>query len=109
MLCGLAFAAPICAYSATQDREVGFTSLYRFVIVPLFLFSGTFFPITQLPGWMQVVAYATPLFHGVSLCRDLTLGHVAWWPDLGSVAYLVSLVVGGVVMARRTFAKRLVV
>ena len=41
----------------------------RFGAVPLMLFSGTFFPISQLPGWVRPVAYATPLWHGVALCR----------------------------------------
>ena len=48
-----------------------FSVIYRFGLIPLFLFSGTFFPISQLPGWLQPVAYATPLYHGVALCRGL--------------------------------------
>ena len=56
----------------------------------MFLFSGTFFPISQLPTWLQAVAYVTPLYHGVALCRDLTLGQVGW-ADLGHAAYLCAL------------------
>ncbi|HEY5335651.1 MAG TPA: ABC transporter permease, partial [Mycobacteriales bacterium] len=73
-----------------------------------FLFSGTFFPITQLPRWMQYVAYATPLWHGVALTRDLVLGQIRALDDVGHLAYLVALTVLGVVLARRTFARRLV-
>ena len=41
----------------------------RFLILPLFLFSGTFFPLTQLPTWLQTVVWLSPLWHGVELCR----------------------------------------
>ena len=58
---------------------------------------------------LQVVAYATPLFHGVALCRDLTLGRCTRWPDLGHAAYLCLWVGVGYAVGRRTFAKRLVV
>ena len=50
--------------------------VFRFGAVPLMLFSGTFFPVSQLPGWLRPVAYATPLWHGVALCRALSLGTV---------------------------------
>ncbi len=108
VLTGAAFAAPVAAFAATQDKDSSFSTLYRFAIIPMFLFSGTFFPITQMPSWLQVVAYATPLYHGVTLCRDLTLGTVGWH-DLGSLAYLVALTVVGYVAGRRTFARRLVI
>jgi lipooligosaccharide transport system permease protein len=58
---GLAFATPIAAFAATQKNDTGFATLYRFGLIPLFLFSGTFFPISQLPGWLQALARATPL------------------------------------------------
>ena len=93
VLTGMAFGAPMAAFSATQDKDSSFSTLYRFVIIPLFLFSGTFFPISQLPRVLQFLAYVTPLYHGVALCRDLTLGHVDGWVDLGHAAYL-SLWVG---------------
>jgi lipooligosaccharide transport system permease protein len=109
VLTGMAFAAPMAAFSATQEKDSAFTTLYRFVVIPLFLFSGTFFPVSQLPPVLQPVAYATPLFHGVALCRDLTLGRVVLWVDLGHAAYLALWVGAGYVLARRTFAKRLVV
>jgi lipooligosaccharide transport system permease protein len=109
VLTGLAFGVPMAAFSATQDKDTAFITLYRFVVVPLFLFSGTFFPISQLPHALQYLAYVTPLFHGVALCRDLTLGQVHLWVDLGHTAYLAVWVAAGYVIGRRTFAKRLVV
>ncbi len=105
---GLAFAAPIAAFAATQDKDVGFTSIYRFVLIPLFLFSGTFFPVSELPGWLRPVAYATPLYHGVSLCRGLVLGTATLWPAVGDAAYLVALAGVGYALARGTFRRRLV-
>ena len=108
VLTGLAFAGPVSAFAATQDKDSSFSTLYRFAIIPMFLFSGTFFPISQLPEWLQALAYATPLYHGVALCRDLTLGLVSW-ADLGHAAYLSACFAVGYLAGRRTFARRLVV
>ena len=106
MLTGMAFGVPMAAFSATRDKDTAFITLYRFVVVPLFLFSGTFFPISQLPLALQYLAYVTPLFHGVALCRDLTLGQVHLWVDLGHAAYLALWVGVGYAAGRRTFAGR---
>jgi lipooligosaccharide transport system permease protein len=108
VITGTAFSAPLAAFAATQQRDLAFTTVYRFVLIPLFLFSGTFFPVSQLPGWLQPVAYATPLFHGVDLCRGLVLGTLTLAGGLGDAAYLVGLTVIGFLWARRTFAARLV-
>jgi lipooligosaccharide transport system permease protein len=109
VLTGMAFATPMTAFAATQEKDTSFITIYRFVVVPLFLFSGTFFPISQLPVVLQWVAYVTPLYHGVALCRDLTLGHVDGWVDLGHAAYLGLWVSVGYLVGTRTYAKRLVV
>ena len=96
VLTGLAFAAPIAAFAATQENDTGFSTIYRFGLIPLFLFSGTFFPITQLPGWLQPVAEATPLYHGVALCRALVLGQrAAGRGRAPTLAYLVALTAVG--------------
>jgi lipooligosaccharide transport system permease protein len=109
VLTGMAFGAPMTAFAATMEKDTAFITIYRFVVVPLFLFSGTFFPVSQLPVVLQWIAYATPLFHGVSLCRDLTLGRVDTWVDLGHAAYLLAWVSVGYAVGRRTYARRLVV
>ena len=73
VLTGLAFAGPIAAFSATQRNVEKFNAVFRFGITPLFLFSGTFFPIESLPTFLQAVAWFTPLYHGVALaagCRS---------------------------------------
>jgi lipooligosaccharide transport system permease protein len=106
---GLAFAGPITAYGAQLENETGLTAVFRFVITPLFLFSGTFFPIDQLPGWMQPVAYVTPLWHGVETTRAAALGiDSAWHPALHLAVMLAFLVVGAAI-ADRFYRRRLVI
>lgn len=107
VLTGLAFAAPVAAFTATQESDSGLSMIYRFGVVPLFLFSGTFFPVSQLPVAIRPIAYVTPLWHGVSLCRDLALGRGSvGWMALHA-AYLVVLVVVGTLAARATYSRRL--
>ena len=70
----MAFAGPITAWSASRrSGDQSFPAIMRFGIVPMFLFAGAFYPITQLPGWLQPVARLTPLYHGVELCRGAVL------------------------------------
>ena len=109
VLTGLAFAAPIAAFAATAENDTTFSMLYRFGIIPLFLFSGTFFPITQLPAWLRPVAYLTPLWHGVSLCRALNLGTVDLGQVVIDVAYLAALAAAGLLAGNRTYRRRLYV
>ena len=108
-LCGLAFAAPIAAFSSTQENDQWFPVIFRVGIVPLFLFSGTFFPIEQLPDALQTLARVTPLWHGVELTRGAVLGEgLTVVAAAVHVAYLSALVLGGWLVARRTFTKRMI-
>ncbi len=107
VLTGLAFAAPMTAFSASQENDHTFSIIYRMAIIPLFLFSGVFFPLAQLPGWLQVVARVTPLYHGVALCRGLVLGNLQLADGLVHIAYLGAMVVLGLAWGRRTYTKRL--
>jgi lipooligosaccharide transport system permease protein len=109
VLTGLAFATPIEAWAITRNKDTSFSLLIRFGMIPLFLFSGTFFPVTQLPGWLQPVAYATPLWHGVALCRSLSLGTATLGASLGHVAYLVALAVAGLLAGQHFYRRRLYV
>jgi len=108
VLIGLAHSAPVTAFSAWLERDEGFNALFRFGVMPMFLFSGTFFPVTRLPHPFREVAYATPLWNGVDLTRHLTLGTATLWRSLAHVAYLLLWIAAGQVLARRTFQKRLV-
>jgi lipooligosaccharide transport system permease protein len=107
VLTGLAFATPLEAFAITRDKTNGFSMIFRFVIVPMFLFSGTFFPVSQLPGWIRPVAYVTPLWHGVVLSRSLALGRADWLGALGHLAYLVAFAAAGLIAAERCYARRL--
>lgn len=108
VLTGMAFAVPIAAFSVTVDSDRSFALLLRFVIIPVFLFAGVFFPVSGLPGWLQPVVWATPLFHGVELSRAASLGTAMPLLEvLGHVAYLLAFVVGGYLVALHTYSRRL--
>ena len=110
VLTGLAFAGPIAAFSATQRTVEKFNAVFRFGITPLFLFSGTFFPIDSLPAFLQPIAWLTPLYHGVALSRALSLGYAADEPlvMLAHAAILFAFSAVGAYAAVRTFERKLV-
>ncbi|MBW3575931.1 MAG: ABC transporter permease [Actinobacteria bacterium] len=107
VLCGTAFFAPLAAYSATQHTEVSFPLIMRLGVMPLFLFSGTFFPVEQLPGWARPVALASPLWHGVELARSATTGTFDGSGAVGHVLVLVGVLTLGWYAGTRTFLRRL--
>jgi lipooligosaccharide transport system permease protein len=100
VLTGMAFSAPIAAFSATQRTPDKFNAVFRFGITPLFLFSGTFFPVTAFHGVVRWVVEATPLYRGVVLCRELTTGVLSWGSAV-SVGYLVAMGLLGLLVVRR--------
>ena len=110
VLTGLAFAAPIMAFCATQKTPDKFNAVFRFGITPLFLFSGTFFPVESLPPLIQPLAWITPLWHGVALARGLSLGTIGEQPVLALVhlVILIGFVVVGSWLAVRTMTRALV-
>jgi lipooligosaccharide transport system permease protein len=108
VLTGMAFVTPIFAFTAKQEGDDGFNILFRWIVTPLMLFSGTFFPIEQLPGWMQPLAWVTPLWHGVEACRDVATGSVSWLPFVAHLLVLAGYAAVGWLLAERTFAARLV-
>jgi lipooligosaccharide transport system permease protein len=108
-LTGLAFAAPVAAWAVVVKTESNFTYMFRFGMMPLMLFSGTFFPLSQLPGWLRLLAYATPLWHGVNLCRMLSLGDINVLLAMVDAAYLSALAAVGVWAGTRTYRRRLYV
>jgi lipooligosaccharide transport system permease protein len=107
VLVGTASSMPMAAYASYVERDQSFPPIFRFVVVPMFLFSGAFFPVERMPLVLELVAYATPIWHGVELCRGLTLGTVEAAPALGHVAYLLAWTVGGFLLARRSYRRRL--
>jgi lipooligosaccharide transport system permease protein len=106
-LCAAAFCAPLAAYSVGLESDLAFPVIMRVGVLPLFLFSGTFFPISQLPAWLQPLAVLSPLWHGVELARDATTGSFNLWADVLHVLVLVACLGAGLLWGRRAFARRL--
>lgn len=107
-LTGLACATPVIAWAAKLDDDRALSSFFRFGVMPLFLFSGTFYPVSQLPGWVQPIVWLSPLFHGIELSRGAAgvVGspQFAWWVHLGFLMVLFGV---GLVLAMRNFTNRL--
>ncbi|MEH0823522.1 MULTISPECIES: ABC transporter permease [unclassified Micromonospora] len=108
LLC-LAVAAPTFAYAAAVDSDSWLAMLFRFAVIPMTLFAGVFFPVESLPGVLRWLAYGTPLWHAVDLCRAATLGVAPQWSVPGHLLYLAAWAVGGWLLAARLFRRRLVV
>jgi lipooligosaccharide transport system permease protein len=110
VLTGMAFAAPIAAFSATQRTPNRFNVIFRFGITPLFLFSGTFFPIESLPSFLQPIAWLSPLWHGVDLSRGIVLGTIGQHPAvmLAHVVILSAIVAASTWATIRTIERRLI-
>jgi lipooligosaccharide transport system permease protein len=108
VLTGMALAGPISAYSATREHEgQAFLVIMRFIVTPMFLFSGTFYPISELPAWGRWLAWVSPLWHGTELARGAAIGGLSGGGAVGHVAYLIAWTVAGVVLTRWQFARRL--
>lgn len=107
ILLGLAFATVFFGVSAWMRSEAGFSVMYRLVVIPLFLFSGAFFPISNLSAPMEWLARVTPLWHGVDLTRMLLLDRVDGSTATGHLAYLTAMAVLGWWFAASRLTKRL--
>ncbi|MEU7820214.1 ABC transporter permease [Catellatospora sp. NPDC049111] len=107
VLTGFAFAMPVAAWAVTLPDVRPVQTLFKWVVMPLYLFSGTFFATTQLPEAVQHLVALTPLWHGVELCRTLTLGTATWAGSLTHTAYLAALALAGYLVARRTYHRNL--
>jgi ABC-type polysaccharide/polyol phosphate export permease len=107
ILTGVAFGAPAAAWGVTARQQRDVNTMFRFVIMPLYMFSGTFFAVSQLPHWLRDLAYVTPLWQGVELCRTLALGTATAGGTVVHVAYLAVLAIAGIVVARITYRRRL--
>ena len=109
-LTGLAFAAPVAAWAVTLEKDYPMNYVSRFGGVPMMLFSGTFFPVSRLPGWLQPVAWATPLWHAAALCRGLSLGTGLSAASVAAhVGYLAAMAAAGLWAGSVTYRRRLYV
>ncbi len=109
VLAAAAFGAPLQAYAATlEDEGFQFAFLQRFVVMPMFLFAGTFFPLSVMPAYLQWIGWLSPVWHGSQLARQVTYGAVEpLWLTLTHVAALVAMTVGGLLLVRRYYTRRM--
>lgn len=111
LLIGLAFATPFFGVAARAKSDSIFAVIFRVVVTPLFLFSGAFFPVSNLAAPLRLAAQATPLYHGVELTRAFMLtplDSIDWWAMLGHTAYLLALALLGSAWAVRRLRGRLI-
>jgi lipooligosaccharide transport system permease protein len=109
VMAGAAFGAFMQALAGVLENEnVFFTIVERFIIMPLFLFSGTFYPLTNMPIYLQWIGWISPLWHATELGRWLTYGsEISTTMLLVHFIFLNSILVVGLIASRRIFTRRL--
>lgn len=109
VLSTVAVGAPLQAYSAGLEHESHqFASVFRFIIMPMFLFSGTFYPLSSIPVWLQWIGWISPVWHGAELARVASYG--ADRPLVMIVVHvlvLVAFTLVGTLFAVRRYERRL--
>ena len=109
IMAGAAFGAFMQALAGFLENEnVFFTIVERFIIMPLFLFSGTFYPLSSMPIFLQWIGWISPLWHATELGRWLTYGsEISTTMLLVHFIFLNSILVVGLIASRRIFTRRL--
>jgi lipooligosaccharide transport system permease protein len=109
LLAGVAWAAAIMAVSANLKNDDGvFAIIGRFIIAPMFLFSGTFYPINLMPIYLQWIGWISPLWHATQLGRIYTIGIVEpAWLQATHYAYFIVMFVVSMALIYRIFKRRL--
>ena len=109
ILAGMAFASAMLAVTSYVKQDDGFFAIVgRFVIAPMFMFSGTYYPLDILPLPLQVVGWISPLWHATNLGRELSYGiDNPGWLTLIHYGYFVVIYIAGQIVAVRKFRKRL--
>ncbi|WP_423183964.1 ABC transporter permease [Arthrobacter sp. NyZ413] len=106
---GLSFGLPLMAYASSITKDSGqFALVQRFIVVPLFLFSGTFFPLDSLPLAVRWIGWISPVWHGTQLGRVFTYG-LEEGPvlTLVHVVFLLGTAAAGWTLTRRRFVRRM--
>lgn len=108
-LAGMSFGSLMLAATSFVKEDDGFFAIvYRFVVAPMFLFSGTFYPLEQMPIFLQWIGWISPLWHSTNLSRALSYGlEVQGWLLIVHVVFLVGTLVLGLLIGKRQFARRL--
>ncbi len=107
MLSGGALSAGAMILTGVTKEIASLEKVMTLVVFPLFLFSGTFFPVSLYPEYLRPVVQATPLYHSASLLRALTTGEVGLG-TLWHVVYLVAMLVIASIVATRLIRRRLI-
>jgi lipooligosaccharide transport system permease protein len=109
LLAGLAFASAMLATASYVVEDDGFFAIVgRFIVGPMFLFSGTFYPLELMPIYLQWIGWVSPLWHATSLGRHFSFGlPVEPWLLAVHFGYLVAIAAVGLVLAGRKFEERL--
>lgn len=108
-IAGLAFGAPVMAYAATiEDEGFQFAMIQRFIVMPMFLFAGTFYPLASMPIYLQWIGWISPMWHGTQLARALSFGlELPGWQVAMHLGFLLALLGVGALLAVRNFVARL--
>lgn len=106
---GMSFGALMLAATSFVKEDEGFFAIVaRFIVAPMFLFSGTFYPLEQMPVFLQWIGWISPLWHSTNFARSISFGlEVPGWLMIVHAAFLVISLVLGMIIARRQFASRL--
>jgi lipooligosaccharide transport system permease protein len=108
-LAGLSFGLPLMAYAASIKEDKGqFAMVMRFIVMPLFLFSGTFFPLDTLPLAVRWIGWISPIWHGTELGRVFSYGYEeAPLLTVAHLVFLLALTAAGWILTKRQFIRRM--
>lgn len=109
MVAALAFGAAMLAVTVRiENDDALFAIIGRFVIAPMFLFSGTFYPLDQMPIYLQWIGWISPMWHSTQLGRFLSYGMpLEVWQFLMHAGFLIAVYTVGMLMAYPKFESRL--
>jgi lipooligosaccharide transport system permease protein len=107
VLTALAFSSVLSGFAIRQRDDNALALVFRIGIMPVFLFSGTFFPVDLLPAGVRPVAWLSPLFHGVELARHAATANPHWLADAGHAGVLLLVITLGATWGRRGYERRL--
>jgi len=106
---GLGFGAIMLAFSASiKDDDGVFALVGRFIVTPMFMFSGTFYPISSLPIYLQWIGWISPQWHATNLGRAMAYGMpIESWLLIVHWGLMLAMAFVGLVWAHRVFERRL--
>jgi lipooligosaccharide transport system permease protein len=109
VLAGLALGTPMMAYSSSiKEDKQQFSVIFRLIILPLTLFSGTVFPLDAFPIGLQWIGWISPYWHGSELARQVSYGPTEpFWLTIAHIVFLVGMSIIGWRIAVAVSVRRL--